>query len=82
MTAVGGVFYYIVNMDSNVDLIGTLDQYQDFSFSNPYFLFDDTKYYSSKRNDLTQVIFTDHIYKQTEENNPIEYKSVRRKIAQ
>ncbi|MFA5560701.1 MAG: hypothetical protein WC964_02885, partial [Acholeplasmataceae bacterium] len=65
MSAVGGTFDFIVNMDPNVDLIGRLDQVTNFTSSNQYFIFSNVKYYSARINDTTQAIFTgfDYIYR-------------------
>ncbi len=58
MTSEGGSFDFIVNANENIDLIGRLDQVQNFSSSSRYYRFNDAIYYSAKLNDTTQVVFT------------------------
>ncbi len=53
-----GEFDFIVNMNPNVDLIGRLDQNENFSFSATTFSFAGAKYYSARVNDYTQAVFT------------------------
>ncbi len=62
MTAEGGSFDFIVNANPEIDLIGRLDQVQNFSSSGRYFRFNDAIYYSAKENDTTQVVFTGFYY--------------------
>lgn len=64
MTSEGGIFDYVVNLDPNVDLIGRLDQVGNFTQSNEYFLFSGSKYYSAKKHETTQDIFTGFRYKE------------------
>lgn len=82
MRSTGGVFDYVVNMDPNVDLIGRLDQVYDFSSSNRFFIFNNAKYYSAKLNDTTQAIFAGHRYKQGQNNNPINRRTVTRTVVE
>lgn len=58
MTSEGGSFDFIVNANPNIDLIGRLDQVDNFSSSSRYFRFNDAIYYSAKDDDLTQAVFT------------------------
>jgi hypothetical protein len=58
MSAVGGNFDFIVNLDPNVDLIGRLDQVYNWSSSHRFFIFGDSIYYSARENDTTQAVFT------------------------
>jgi len=51
-------FNFIVNMDPNVDLIGRLDQVFNFYSSLRYFDFTNAVYYSARKNDTTQAVFT------------------------
>ena len=51
-------FNFIVNMDPNVDLIGRLDQVYNFYSSLRYFDFTNAVYYSARKNDTTQAVFT------------------------
>ncbi|MDY0075129.1 MAG: hypothetical protein RBR75_04590, partial [Acholeplasmataceae bacterium] len=51
-------FNFIVNMDPNVDLIGRLDQVYNFYSSLRYFDFTNAVYYSAKKHDTTQAVFT------------------------
>ena len=51
-------FNFIVNMDPNVDLIGRLDQVYNFYSSLRYFDFTNAVYYSTRKNDTTQAVFT------------------------
>jgi hypothetical protein len=62
MTSAGGAFDFIVNVNPNVDLIGRLDQVQNFTSSSMFFRFNDAIYYSAKYNDTTQVVFTGYYY--------------------
>lgn len=62
MTSEGGSFDFIVNVDPNVDLIGRLDQVQNFTSSSRFFRFNNAIYYSAKPNDTTQVVFTGFFY--------------------
>ncbi|MDD3122699.1 MAG: hypothetical protein PHC62_04165 [Candidatus Izemoplasmatales bacterium] len=62
MTSNGGTFDFIVNANPNIDLIGRLDQVQNFSSSSRFFEFNDAIYYSAKLNDTTQVVFTGYYY--------------------
>ncbi|MFA5692200.1 MAG: hypothetical protein WC907_01175 [Acholeplasmataceae bacterium] len=55
---VNGSFDFVVNMDPNVDLIGRLDQVQNYTSSLNYFIFINAKYYSAKTDDNTQTVFT------------------------
>ena len=58
MTSEGGAFDFIVNANPNIDLIGRLDQVDNFSSSSRYFRFNDAIYYSARNDDTTQVVFT------------------------
>lgn len=51
-------FNFIVNMDPNVDLIGRLDQVLNFYSSLRYFDFTNAVYYSARKHDTTQAVFT------------------------
>lgn len=51
-------FNFIVNMDPNVDLIGRLDQVYNFYSSLRYFDFTNAVYYSARKYDTTQAVFT------------------------
>ena len=51
-------FNFIVNLDPNVDLIGRLDQVYNFYSSLRYFDFTNAVYYSAKKHDTTQAVFT------------------------
>ena len=51
-------FNFIVNMDPNVDLIGRLDQVINYYSSLRFYDFEDAVYYSARKNDTTQAIFT------------------------
>ncbi|MGE4571536.1 MAG: hypothetical protein AB7E09_02205 [Candidatus Izemoplasmatales bacterium] len=62
MTSSGGAFDFIVNANPNIDLIGRLDQVENFSSSLRFFRFVGAKYYSAKLNDTTQVVFTGFEY--------------------
>jgi hypothetical protein len=62
MTSNGGSFDFIVNANSNIDLIGRLDQVDNFSSSLRFFIFNDAIYYSAKDNDTTQVVFSGFEY--------------------
>jgi hypothetical protein len=62
MTSSGGAFDFIVNTDPNIDLIGRLDQVNNFSSSLRFFRFPDAIYYSAKYNDTTQSAFAGFIY--------------------
>ncbi len=54
----GSVFNFIVNMDPNVDLIGRLDQVHNYLSSLRFFDFRNSIYYSARKNDTTQAVFT------------------------
>ncbi|MDY0023855.1 MAG: lamin tail domain-containing protein [Candidatus Izemoplasmatales bacterium] len=78
MTSATGAFNFIVNANDQIDLIGRLDQVDNFSSSLRYFRFNDAIYYSAKINDTTQVVFTGiyfEVYKVTnrESRNPYIY---------
>ena len=62
MTSAGGSFDFIVNANPNIDLIGRLDQVQNFSSSLRFFRFNEAIYYSAKENDTTQVVFSGFEY--------------------
>ena len=62
MTSSGGRFDFIVNANENIDLIGRLDQVQNFTSSSRFFQFVDAIYYSAKLNDTTQEVFTGYYY--------------------
>lgn len=62
VTGKEGAFDFIVNANPAIDLIGRLDQVQNFSSSGRYFRFNDAIYYSAKENDTTQVVFTGFYY--------------------
>ncbi|MFA7561145.1 MAG: lamin tail domain-containing protein [Candidatus Izemoplasmatales bacterium] len=62
MTAEGGSFNFIVNANPNIDLIGRVDQVGDFSNTVTAYRFNNSIYYSAKRNDTTQVVFTGFTY--------------------
>jgi hypothetical protein len=51
-------FNFIVNMDPNVDLIGRLDQVDNYNSSIYFFDFRNAVYYSARKNDTTQAVFT------------------------
>ena len=51
-------FTFIVNMDPNVDLIGRLDQVHNYYSSLRFFDFRNSIYYSARKNDTTQAVFT------------------------
>ncbi|MBU1093098.1 MAG: hypothetical protein KKH01_01405 [Firmicutes bacterium] len=51
-------FNFIVNMDPNVDLIGRLDQVYNYFSSLQYYVFRNAKYYSARKNDTTQTVFS------------------------
>lgn len=51
-------FNFIVNLDPNVDLIGRLDQVYNYLSSLRYFDFRNAVYYSARKNDTTQAVFT------------------------
>ncbi len=51
-------FNFIVNMDPNVDLIGRLDQVYNYFSSLHFFDFRNATYYSARKNDTTQAVFT------------------------
>lgn len=63
-----GEFDFIVNMNPNVDLIGRLDQNENFSFSAAAFLFGEAKYYSARVNDYTQAVFTGFTFGHARQN--------------
>ncbi|MDZ4195893.1 MAG: hypothetical protein U1C51_01450, partial [Candidatus Izemoplasmatales bacterium] len=62
MTSEGGSFDFIVNADPNIDLIGRLDQVQNFSSSSRFFRFNNAIYYSARFNDTTLLVFTGFYY--------------------
>ncbi len=62
MTSEDGSFDFIVNANPHIDLIGRLDQVQNFSSSSRFFRFNDAIYYSARWNDTTQVVFTGYYY--------------------
>jgi len=62
MSSEAGAFDFIVNANENIDLIGRLDQVQNFSSSGRFFRFNDAIYYSAKLDDTTQVAFTGYYY--------------------
>lgn len=62
MTSEGGAFDFIVNANENIDLVGRLDQVQNFSSSLRFFRFNNSIYYSAKPNDTTQTVFTGFQY--------------------
>jgi hypothetical protein len=55
-------FNFIVNMDPNVDLIGRLDQVTNYYSSLRFYDFENAVYYSARKNDTTQIIFTGVTY--------------------
>jgi len=55
-------FNYIINLDPNVDLIGRLDQVDDYMSSIRFFDFRNSTYYSARKNDTTQTVFTGMSY--------------------
>jgi len=63
-------FNFIVNMDPNVDLIGRLDQVYNYTSSVSYFDFSNAVYYSARKNDTTQAVFTGYTYFYRNSNNP------------
>ncbi|MBU1143478.1 MAG: hypothetical protein KKH92_07535, partial [Firmicutes bacterium] len=63
-------FNFIVNMDPNVDLIGRLDQVYNYTSSVSYFDFSNSVYYSARKNDTTQAVFTGYTYFYRNNNNP------------
>ncbi|NLB85358.1 MAG: hypothetical protein GX794_04500, partial [Acholeplasmataceae bacterium] len=65
-----GNFDFIVNMNPNVDLIGRLDQVENFTSSGRYFIFANSTYFSAKENDTTQSVFAGFYY--------TEYRQARR----
>ncbi|MFA6647955.1 MAG: lamin tail domain-containing protein, partial [Candidatus Izemoplasmatales bacterium] len=65
MTSSTGAFNFIVNADPNIDLIGRLDQVQNFSSSMRFFRFIGAKYYSARLNDTTPATFSGFIYSST-----------------
>jgi len=62
MTSEGGKFTFIVNMDPDVDLIGRLDQVDNYTSSNRFYIFKNVTYYTTNQNDLTQAVFTGYNY--------------------
>ncbi|MBE0700370.1 MAG: hypothetical protein IH571_01660, partial [Acholeplasmataceae bacterium] len=58
----GSIFNFIVNMDPNVDLIGRLDQVYNYTSSVSFFDFTGAKYYSARKDDTTQAVFTGYTY--------------------
>jgi hypothetical protein len=58
----GSFFNFIVNMDPNVDLIGRLDQVYNYTSSVSFFDFTNSIYYSARKNDTTQAVFTGYSY--------------------
>lgn len=62
MSSVNGKFDFIVNMDPDVDLIGRLDQVNNFSLSSEYYEFREVKFYTANPNDLTQAVFAGYRY--------------------
>ena len=58
MTSEGGQFDFIVNANPHIDLIGRLDQVDNFSSSSRFFRFNGAIYYSARINDTTQDVFT------------------------
>ncbi len=60
MTSEGSnaAFNFIVNANDQIDLIGRLDQVDNFSSSLRYFRFNNAIYYSAKEDDNTQAVFT------------------------
>ncbi len=67
-------FNFIVNMDPNVDLIGRLDQVYNFTSSVSYFDFSDAVYYSARKNDTTQAVFTGYTYFYAGRRDPDVYR--------
>ncbi|BCR36238.1 hypothetical protein [Mariniplasma anaerobium] len=67
-------FNFIVNMDPNVDLIGRLDQVLNFTSSVSYFDFSDAVYYSARKNDTTQAVFTGYTYFYAGRRDPDVYR--------
>jgi hypothetical protein len=65
MTSENGAFDFIVNADPNIDLIGRLDQVQNFSSSLRFFRFVGAKYYSARPNDTTLGVFAGFLYSST-----------------
>lgn len=55
-------FNFIVNMDPNIDLIGRLDQVANYYSSLRFFDFENAVYYSAKKFDTTQTVFTGVTY--------------------
>jgi len=62
MTSEGGAFDFIVNTNPNIDLIGRIDQVNDFSNTVTAYRFNNSIYYSAKENDTTQAVFTGFLY--------------------
>lgn len=62
MTSIGGAFDFIVNANPNVDLIGRIDQVNDFGNTVTAYVFYDAIYYSARLNDTTQAVFTGFQY--------------------
>lgn len=67
-------FNFIVNMDPNVDLIGRLDQVYNFTSSVSFFDFSDAVYYSARKNDTTQAVFTGYTYFYAGRRDPDVYR--------
>jgi hypothetical protein len=67
-------FNFIVNLDPNVDLIGRLDQVYNFTSSVSYFDFSDAVYYSARKNDTTQAVFTGYTYFYAGRRDPDVYR--------
>ncbi|QWB99668.1 hypothetical protein KHQ88_05755 [Mycoplasmatota bacterium] len=73
MTSRGGAFDFIVNANENIDLIGRIDQVEDFSNSVTAYVFNDAIYYSAKKNDTTQTVFSGFNYSPYGTVTDIEY---------
>ena len=59
MTSEDGAFDFVVNANPNIDLIGRMDQVQNWTSSGSFFCFETANYYySAKVNDTTQVVFS------------------------
>ncbi|MFA5629822.1 MAG: hypothetical protein WC958_06250, partial [Dehalococcoidales bacterium] len=73
MSAVGGNFDFIVNMDPDVDLIGRLDQVYNWSSTARFYIFPNCYYFSARKNDTTQAVFTGYEYFYSTSTRPVEY---------
>lgn len=74
-------FTFIVNMDPNVDLIGRLDQVHNYYSSLRFFDFRNSLYYSARKNDTTQAVFTGiSFFEDTSSNTSNTGYAVRRRL--